>query len=51
MNANMTGINISGKKFPSSLVNQTPVFDGRRKHNKPVKKHRGNIRREPNWMK
>lgn len=41
----------SGQKFSNVLVNETPVYDGRRKHNKGPKKHRGNKKREPNWMK
>jgi len=40
-----------GQKFTNVLVDQTPVFDGRRKHNKPIKKHRGNKGRSPNYVK
>lgn len=42
---------MSGQSFPQTLTNQTPVFDNRRKHNKPVKKHRGNKRRDPKFIK
>lgn len=41
----------NGQKFTQMLVDQTPVFDGRRKHNQPVKKHRGNKYRAPNFLK
>ena len=41
----------SGQRFTSKLVDQTPVFDNRRKHNKPIKKHRGNKARHPQWLK
>jgi hypothetical protein len=41
----------SGCAFPQTLVNQTPIYDNRRKHRKPVKKHRGNVRRDPKFIK
>jgi hypothetical protein len=42
---------MSGSKFGQQLVDQTPVFDKRRKHNKPVAKHSGNRYRKPNYLK
>jgi len=41
----------SGQKFTQLLADQTPVYDGRRRHNKAARKHRGNLRREPNFIK
>lgn len=46
-----TGLKTSGTKFSQLLVNQTPVFDKRRKHNQPAPKHRGNLPRAVKWMK
>lgn len=42
---------ISGSKFTQTLVNQTPVYDKRRKHNQGPPKHRGNKYRKPNYLK
>ncbi len=46
-----TGITTSGQKFTQTLVNQTPVFDRRRKHNQPAPKHRGNLSRPVKYLK
>ena len=46
-----SGMKSSGMKFGQALVDQTPVFDQRRKHNHGPKKHRGNLYRKPNYMK
>jgi hypothetical protein len=46
-----TGIKGSATKFPQTLVDQTPVFDKRRKHNHAVPKHRGNLSRKVKWLK
>jgi len=52
MNGPMAGgMKSSGSKFGQLLVDQTPVFDKRRKHNKGVKKHRGNLYRAPKFIK
>lgn len=51
MNSACPGGKMSGTKFNQTLVNRTPVYDNRRKHNKPAPKHRGNVRREPMWVK
>ena len=45
------GMKSSGSKFNQLLVNQTPVFDKRRKHNHGPKKHRGNKYRAPQYLK
>jgi hypothetical protein len=45
------GAKFNGSKFNQTLVDQTPVFDKRRKHNKPVQKHSGNMYRKPNYLK
>lgn len=42
---------MSGCQFKQPLVNQTPVFDQRRKHNLVRKKHSGNLARKPKWIK
>ena len=42
---------LSGTKFPQNLVDQTPVYDKRRKHNKAPKKHRGNLFRPTVYLK
>lgn len=42
---------MSGCKFPQPLVNQTPVFDKRRKFNQPAPKHRGNVHRPVKFLK
>ncbi len=47
----MANNNMSGGKFPQTLVNQTPIYDNRRKHRKPVKKHRGNVGRPAKYVK
>lgn len=44
------GSKSSGTKFTNKLVNQGPVFDGRRRHNKAAPKHRGNKRRDPKYI-
>lgn len=46
-----TGIQSSGCKFTQPLVNQGPVYDKRRKHTKVAPKHRGNVRRDPKYIK
>jgi hypothetical protein len=51
MKTGQSNSGMSGSKFPQGLVDQTPVFDKRRKHNKGPKKHRGNIYRPPNYLK
>lgn len=47
----MNNMKMSGTKFTQTLVDQTPVFDNRRKHNKPVAKHRGNLSRKVKFLK
>lgn len=42
---------MSGQKFSQLLVDQTPVYDKRRKHNQAMPKHRGNKYRKPNYLK
>jgi hypothetical protein len=42
---------LSGQNFSQLLVDQTPYFDKRRKHNKQPKKHRGNLPRPVNFLK
>ena len=37
-------------KFPQTLVDQTPVYDKRRKHNKMPPKHRGNLPRKVKFI-
>lgn len=51
MNGSSSGSCGRGMSFPQTLVNQTPVFDNRRRHNKGPKKHRGNKYRKPNYLK
>jgi hypothetical protein len=41
----------SGCSFPQSLTNQGPTFDNKRPKKKPMRKHSGNKRKEPNWVK
>lgn len=41
----------SGQKFGQPLVSETPVFDGRRKHNRGVANHSGNMPKKPKWVK
>lgn len=41
---------MSGQKFMQTLADQRPVYDNRRKHNKPAPKHRGNLRRDPKFI-
>lgn len=40
----------SGTKFGQQLVDQTPVFDKRKKHNRPMPKHRGNLKRPVKYL-
>jgi hypothetical protein len=40
----------SGTKFSQQLVDQTPVFDKRKKHNRPMAKHRGNLKRPVKYL-
>lgn len=42
---------MSGCQYKQPLVNQTPIFDNRRKHRKPAMKHSGNLPRKPKWVK
>lgn len=41
----------AGQKFTNVLVSETPIFDGRRKHKRPVAPHSGNVKRDPKWIK
>jgi hypothetical protein len=51
MKTGQSNSSMSGMKFPQILTSQTPWYDGRRKHQKPVKKHRGNLPRPVNYLK
>jgi hypothetical protein len=51
MPCGMSNGGMSGTKFTQTLVNQTPIYDNRRKHRKPMKKHRGNKYRPANYLK
>lgn len=42
---------MSGCQFTQTLTNQSPIFDNRRKHRKPVPKHSGNKIKKPNYLK
>lgn len=50
MNAQAPASKSGGTKFAQTLVDQTPVFDKRRKHNKGPKKHAGNKYKAPKFI-